>query len=409
MIRWIVRSTFAVLALIAIVAIFNWQRIYQLYHATTLFEESRIVHNFSHMGDIFHSKSVPAATSSSQAHRWTVENASLPATYKIDGVSKNLQKTLKEFQTTSLLVLKNGKLVHESYHLGTGKDDQRISWSMAKSVLSAMVGIAIREGKIGSLDALASSYVPELANSAYENVSLRNLLTMSSGIKFDEDYLSFNSDINRMGRVLGFGGSMDEFALSLKNREREPGVARHYISIDTHVLAMVLRAATKQSVPEYFAQKLWNPLRSPNECYYLTDGYGVAFALGGLNMTTHDYARFGQLYLDNGQWMGKQIVPSEWIDMSTRPNGLPSAENHDDMRYGYQWWIPPYGEGEFFVSGVYGQYIYINRPASVVIVKTGAHRGFRNDTKNGFKIKSETIAMFRAIASHLSDWENNQR
>jgi len=195
---------------------------------------------------------------------------------------------------------------------------------------------------------------------------------------------------------------MDEFTTSLEEREREPGTARQYVSIDTHVLAMVLRAATGKSLMEYLGEKIWSKVGSPAIPYYLTDGYGVAFALGGLNLTTRDYARFGQLFLDNGNWQGEQIIPSSWVSQSTDVSAPKSSLRDDLMQYGYQWWIPPNSEGEYFAVGIYGQYIYIDPKADIVVVKTAANREFRDDGQSGRSIKLENIAIFRAIARHYS-------
>jgi len=225
---------------------------------------------------------------------------------------------------------------------------------------------------------------------------------MASGVKFDEDYLDYDSDINRMGRVLALGGSMDEFAASLKEHEREAGFARQYVPIDTHVLAMVFRAATGRSLMEYLGEKIWSKMGSADIPYYLTDGYGVAFALGGLNLTTRDYGRFGQLFLDRGKWQGQQIVSADWVSQSTAVSAPKSSAEDDKMQYGYQWWISPNSEGAYFAVGIYGQYIYIDPQADVIVVKTAANRKFRDDGQSGKLIKLENIAIFRAIAEHYS-------
>ena len=139
--------------------------------------------------------------------------------------------------------------------------------------------------------------------------------------------------------------------------------------------------------------------------YYLTDGYGVAFALGGLNVRTRDYARFGQMMLDYGQFNGRQIIPSDWVRESTKASAPPASDKADRMGYGFQWWVPVNADDEFYAIGIYGQYIYVNRPARVVIVKTSAHRDFDNDGVGGSLVEEETMEMFRAIAAGLSGWK----
>jgi CubicO group peptidase (beta-lactamase class C family) len=198
-----------------------------------------------------------------------------------------------------------------------------------------------------------------------------------------------------MGRVLALGGSMDGFAAGLRDRDMAPGVAMQYVSIDTHVLGMVVRGATGRSVIELMGDRLLGPLGVESRPFYLTDGRCVAFVLGGLNMSTRDYARFGQLFLHDGEWQGRQIVPAAWVQASTAPSA-PTAEG--GIRYGYQWWVPADAEaGEFLARGVYGQYIYVNRPAGVVVAINSADRGFGEP--GAF---AQNLAVFRRIAGSLA-------
>jgi hypothetical protein len=292
---------------------------------------------------------------------------------------------------TSLLVLKDGQIAHESYHQGTGEADLRISWSMAKSMLSALFGIVLAEGKIASLDDAVTKYVPDLAGTAYDGATVRDILNMSSGVAFNEDYLDFWSDINRMGRVLALGGSMDGFAAGLTERDAEPGARWHYVSIDTHVLGMIIRGATGEDIPELLERHILVPLGLEAAPYHLTDGEGVSFVLGGLSMTTRDYARFGQMIAQGGAWQGRQIVPRDWVEVSTRPQAP------GNVGYGYQWWIAEgAGPGEVNAQGIYGQYIWIDRTRNIVIVATAADRGFEEPG-----VGAGNIAMFRKIAAGL--------
>ena len=404
-IKWGLHIVGALVIVGAILAAFNWERLVRLYNVNTLFDEANIIRNFSNMKEMFFSTPIPNARTSQSSNNPVVALEPLPKTFTFNGESKELQKRLDDFATTSLLVMRGNTILHETYSLGTKKDDKRISWSVAKSFLSAMFGIAVGEGKIDSIDDLVTKYVPAFKGSAYEGVKIRDVLTMSSGVKFDENYLDFDSDINRMGRTLALGGSMDEFATSIKATAGDAGVARIYVSIDTHVLAMVLRAATGKSLPQYLSEKIWNKVGSKSELYYLTDGDGVSFALGGLNLTTRDYARFGQLFLNNGKWNGEQIIPQDWVKESISVSAPPPADKDDPLQYGYQWWMPPATDDEYFAVGIYGQYIYINPKANMMVVKTAADRNFRADGQKGKIFKLENIAMFRAMAEHYSDWK----
>ena len=396
--KWILIALIVILVIAAILAFLNRDKLERLYNVNTLFSEENIVGNFSNMKGMFFWAPIENTGTPTD---WPEDIRPIAQNYTYKGETKSVTAWLEETRNTSLLVVHDGAVVHEQYDLGTRRADPRISWSMAKSFLSAVFGIAVAEGKIKSLDDPVTDYVESLEGTTYDGVTIRNVLNMASGVKFNEDYLDFNSDINRMGRVLALGASMDEFAASLEGREREQGSARKYTSIDTHVLAMVLRQATGRSLIELIGEQIVSPLGFEGEAYYLTDGYGVAFALGGLNITTRDYARFGQMFLNNGYWYGKSIVPQSWARESVAASAPAPFDPDSPFDYGYQWWVPPNANGEFFAVGIYGQYIYVNRPMKTVIVKTSAHRGFRDDGVRGNNIKLETIEMFRAIAAGL--------
>jgi CubicO group peptidase (beta-lactamase class C family) len=217
---------------------------------------------------------------------------------------------------------------------------------------------------------------------------------MTSGVAFDEDYLDYHSDINRMGRVLALGGTMDGFAAGLEARAAPPGTRWKYVSIDTHALAMALRGATGQPLRALLSERIIAPLGLEAAPYYLVDGEGVAFALGGLNLTTRDYARFGLMVAQMGRFEGRQIVPAGWIAASTRPSA-PTPEGA--RRYGLHWWMPADArEGEVFAQGIYGQYLYIDRARGAVIVVTAADRGFREPG-----VGDANIAMLRRLAAAL--------
>jgi CubicO group peptidase (beta-lactamase class C family) len=296
--------------------------------------------------------------------------------------------------TTALLVLKNNKISYEKYFLGTTPQDKRISWSMAKSFVSILFGIQVDAGKI-DINKPVDFYLPELAKSGYAKVKVKHVLQMSSGVKWNEDYQDFYSDINKMGRVLAIGGSLDKMTTELVN-ESKPGQAFHYVSMDTHVIGMIVRKVTGKSLIELLQQDIWNTIGMQDDAFWLTDSQGAAFALGGLNVTTQDYARFGRLLLNNGQWDGKQIVSANWIKAATTAQADYLQPKQDKLGYGYQIWLPPMAEeGEFFCVGVYGQYIYVNQQHNIVIVKNSADIGFQDELNS----KHETIAFFRAIVA----------
>ncbi len=390
------------LALIAmLIAALNWSKIERLRHVNTLFDEGEIVENFSNMDKAFLHQDLEI---SGEIFVWPETPAALPETVTVAGKSFDLQPLLAELETTSLIVIKDGAILNENYYLGTGKDDLRISWSVAKSFMSGLYGQALESGQIKSLDDTVETYAPSLKGSAYEGASIRNVLNMASGVRFNEDYMDPKSDINKMGRVLGLGQSMDKFAASLDGRDAEPGARWQYVSIDTHVAAMVLRAATGKSLHELFNETYGANLGFGKTPYYLTDGENVAFALGGLNLRTRDYAKFGQLFLQKGMWNGQQVIPESWAVESVTH----SAPNLSDrgVGYGYQWWVPMPQEGvhkgDFFAVGIYGQYIYVNPAANMVIAKNAAHREFAYPMEGYGHSMNVNIDMMRSLAEYYT-------
>jgi CubicO group peptidase (beta-lactamase class C family) len=371
-----------VLGIIAVgVGVWNRDLVMRLMAVNSLFDQDRIVQNFSHMDTMFLTLPLPRGDAA-------VSTLLLgpPAP-----LSPAAGAWIAERSVTGIVMLKGGALVHESYYLGTTPEDLRISWSMAKSVLSLLMGTVLAEGKIASLDDPVVQYAPQLKGSAYDGATIRQVLNMASGVRFNEDYFDFYSDINKMGRVLALGGSMDAFAAGLTERDAEPGTAWQYVSIDTHVLGMVIRGATGRGIGELVAERIIAPLGLEADPYYVTDGLGEPFVLGGLNLRTRDYARIGQLVLQKGMWGGTQIVPADWIAQST----VPSAPG--GVLYGYQWWMPDApSPGEVLARGVYGQYIYINPTLDVVIAINSADRGFDDPG-----VYDGTIAMLRQMAAGL--------
>ncbi|MEX1662523.1 serine hydrolase domain-containing protein [Thioclava sp. 15-R06ZXC-3] len=381
--RWTLRILAVLVIVVAGLAIWKRQEIARLWAVNHLFNADRITANFSNMPSLFRSRVLD---------RGAGPVVPLPKGAQIT-LPTGAQDWIDRRWVTGLVVLHNGQQVFEHYYRDTKPDDERISWSVAKSFLSATFGILHDNGTIPDLDAQVTQYAPALKGSAYDGASIRDVLTMSSGVAFNEDYLDYNSDINRMGRVLALGGSMNDFAAGLKMRAANPGARMHYVSIDTHVLGMVIAGATGADPAVAMDDLIIKPLGLEASPVMLTDGEGTSFVLGGLNLRTRDYARFGQLFLQNGQWQGRQIVPADWVKAST------SLQAPGGAGYGYQWWVPTdtaQNGGDYFAHGIYGQYIYINPAHNAVIAVNSADRGFKEAG-----VDAENLAMLRRIAEAL--------
>ncbi len=375
-------------------------RVSRLHHVMHLFDEDTIVDNFLNMDRRFPTRSVHK--SAEPYHFQYGDPISLPAQFSLAGMTYNSAEWLAHTGTTGLLILKNDQIVTEQYFLGNNESTPHISWSTAKSFVSALFGIAVERGYIDSIEETVTDYLPEMRGSGYDKVRIKDVLQMSSGVRFVEDYAAFNSDINRFGRMFALGGSLAKFAASLEN-ERPPGSYLNYVSIDTQVIAMILMQATGMNMSELLQEWLWQPLGMEHDAYWLVDSAGVEMALAGLNATMRDYARFGRLYLHNGNWNGQQIVPAAWIQDSITPDAphLMPGENalsETTSGYGYQWWIPEDPIGDFVAIGIYNQFIYISPKDDLVIVKLSANHHY---IEEGDTSSEQSVAFFRAIAQQL--------
>ena len=379
--RWLLGAGLALVIASAAIGFWKREEMARLMAVNTLFAEDRIVWNFSHMAELFRTVPIP------------VDGAPEPLP---EGPAMVLpegwQDWLDRRAVTGVVVLHDGAVVHEGYHMGTAREDARISWSVAKSYLSALFGILHAQGAIESLEDPVVRYAPTLKGGAYDKARVIDVLQMSSGVSFDEDYLDFWSDINKMGRVLALGSSMDGFTADLSGTFAEPGAQWQYVSIDTHVLGMVLRGATGRDIASLMGEHVLGPLGAYGEPRYITDGYGVAFVLGGLLLTTRDYARMGEMFRQDGVFMGRQIVPADWARASTTPSARTAP---GDWQYGYQWWIADDApEGEFMARGTYGQYVYVDKASGVVIALNAADRAFRQAGAD-----DDALQMFRRVAA----------
>lgn len=373
----------------------------RLWTVLNLFEPDVIVENFRTMDRFFEHQPVRHGDDVWELPAGTP--ISLPETFAF-GEKQRIKTTdfLNYTNTTGLIVLHEGAVVFEEYYKGETRETRHISWSVAKSFTSALVGIALHEGLIKDVMDPVTRYAPVLARSGYDKVPLKHVLQMSSGIRFNEDYADFYSDINRMGRTLALRSPISEFVCSLES-ERPSGVQNHYVSMDTQVLCMVLREATGKTLTQLTEEKLWRPIGMESDAFWLTDATGMELAFGCLNAVLRDYARFGLLYMNGGKRGDKQIVPAEWVRASTTPEGAHVMPKDDVTSvyapgYGYQWWVPAGNRGDFIAVGVYNQFIYVDPGRRVVIAKTSANPHYLTD----FTISEpQATELFRAIAAKL--------
>jgi CubicO group peptidase (beta-lactamase class C family) len=332
------------------------------------------------------------------------EPVDLPREYDHHGTLRPLQALLDSTHTSALLVLQHGTVRFERYWLTGGPEVQWMSMSVAKSFVSALVGIACSEGHIASIEDAITRYVPLLAGTAYDGVSIRHVLQMSSGARWNEDYADPGSEIARMGAASAPGGSFDAFLQTLVC-ETTPGTLCQYDSADTQALGMLGAAATGRSLAAYMQEKLCEPLGMASPGYWVTDSQGREMAFAGLLLTARDFARIGELYRNGGRWQGAQVVPADYVAASLargEPHlapGRPLVGGHAfPFGYGYQWWLPAGDDGEFSAIGVYNQFVYVDPSRGVVIVKLSANPAYGTSHDDADNKDEENLLALRAIA-----------
>jgi CubicO group peptidase (beta-lactamase class C family) len=276
---------------------------------------------------------------------------------------------------TGLLVAKRDKVYVERYQYGRTAGHRLASASVAKTVLGMLVGIAVSEGQIKSIDDLAQQYVPALKGHPYGETSIRDLLTMSSGIAFSETYKGRDDIAKLHGNTIGRrteGGA--DTVLEFKQREVPAGTRFRYVSGDSQVLGLVLIAAVQKPLAEYLSEKIWQPMGAEANATWLLDKAGYEAAYCCINATLRDYARFGLLLANYGELDGRQIIPADWVKAATSAQAphLRVGAATKNNGYGYQTWITHRTKPHFAALGLHGQAIFVDPATRVVVVHTAA-------------------------------------
>lgn len=276
----------------------------------------------------------------------------------------------KKIETVAFLIIKNDSIWNESYYDNYAKDSKSNSFSMAKSIVSASLGKAIREGKIKSLDQKVSDFFPEFNDKFASKITLGDLSSMSSGLNWDENYYSPFSITTRAY----FDGDLNSVILGLKG-VTAPGKSYKYLSGDTQLLAMCIEKATEMSLVKYVSQSFWQPMGAENEALWQTDSEnGIVKAYCCIASNARDFARFGKLYKQNGKWNGTQILDSAFVAKSTQPRFAEAPQ------YGYGWWLSAYKNKKiFYMNGHLGQYVIVIPEDDLIIVRLGHQKTLPTD------------------------------
>ena len=279
----------------------------------------------------------------------------------------------QDLESVAFLVVQNDSLLYEQYWDGYSEESLSNSFSVAKSIVSALIGIAIQEGHIKSIDQPVSDFIPSFKEGGKTEIRIRHLLMMSSGLNWDESY----SNPLSVTTEAYYGTDLSKIITRLQAAE-PPGREFSYKSGDTQVLAFVLKAATGKSLSQYAQENLWKPLGAAHNAEWSIDNQeGIEKAYCCFYSNARDFARFGNLYLHNGIWKGDTIINPAYVKASLTPHGLPAKSGERSDYYGYQWWLLPDYKGQniFYARGILGQYIIVIPEKEVVIVRLGKERG----------------------------------
>ena len=328
--------------------------------------------------------------------------------YEFKGQTKSLDQYLSEAKVRALLVLKDGKIVHEFNRFPYHRRSLHQSWSIGKQVLSALVGVAIAEGAIGSVDDRMDAYDPSLALNGFAGVTFKQALQMSSGVAYDEEADRFKLFLDVITNFYTFGRQGQNLAQKTYDAALTsayvPGSRYEYASINSQAISSALEKAVGMPYKDYLQRKLWQRMAMPDDAKVLVDREGQAFTFCCLYATTRSYAAFGLMYARGGALYGRQLVPQDWVRRSTRLDAdtgnwanVPRDGNEFGLYgFGYHWW-PLAGErGDFSALGVFGQAIHVLPEQDVVIVRMSGDF----DTPGAHA--EENVFMGRALADYLS-------
>ncbi len=302
-------------------------------------------------------------------HPLPVAAKQIDPTFTYDGKTWTIDDYMKAYRVSGLLVLKDGKIVLEKYGLGRKPADRWTSFSVAKSVTSTLVGAAIQDGKIKSLNDPVTRYIPELKGSAYEGVTVRQMLMMSSGVKWNEDYTDPKSDVAQAGGSVTEPGvnPMVSYLRKLP-RANPPGSKFNYNTGETDLVGVLVSKATGEPLAQYASEKIWKPYGMEQDAIWMTDPGGQERGGCCISMTLRDYARMGLFIAGGGVANGKRIVPPGWVAEATRreiDNGTPAPGG-----YGYFWWIRP--NDSYEAVGIFGQSVTTFPAEHLIIVQNAA-------------------------------------
>jgi len=338
---------------------------------------------FMDLGTVYDYRILPVRklTASTNPFLFSVDTSKetlVQATFQSNPTVKNLDTFLVNTGTQAFLVIQNDALIYERYFMGYQRDSIVTSFSVAKSFDSALIGIAIQEGYIKNVNDPITDYIPELAqrDPRFKDIQIRDLLMMASGLRYNSDRLGSFGDDNL---TYGFD-DLRHLALTETEIVEKPGKAFLYNNYNPLLLGMLIERATNRPVTTYLQEKIWTPLNMEFDGSWSLDAEQNGFEKmeSGINGRALDFAKFGRLYLNKGNWDGSQIVPADWVAVSTADNGLMKDA---PVYYGYMWWgekCNPNSQ-DYLAMGNFGQYIYVSPEKNLIIVRNAESYGVKSE------------------------------
>ena len=366
-------------------------------YANWFYEEGVRVGSFSNMDKVLPSRTLERAPTSS-ALKHVLAPPDIQYGYR--GTLYSTDDFLQHQRVTGLLIIKDGDIVLERYQYDRGPTHRFLANSMTKSITSLALGVALADGKIASLDDKVAKYVPELAGYAYGDTSLRNVLRMSSGVRFIENY-GGQDDLQRFTNIWWTGGSLIKALQAFNERDAKEGQVFRYATSNAFILGLVIKRATGQTLSAYVDEKIWKPMGAESDAKWNIDLQGEEMSGGNFNAVLRDYGRLGALLANDGLIGGTPILPKTYLleatDWHKQPDALAPGHATPFFGYGYQFWILPGEKRRFALIGVYGQAIYVNPELKLVMVQTAAARS-ASVTKE--TLGEESFSLWLGIEKH---------
>lgn len=315
---------------------------------------------------IFPTRTVQRAQNGKAATPFPREPGLFDVSYIWRGGQMDVARFMHLNHVSGLIVVQHGRILLERYGLGRGETDRWTSFSVGKSVTSTLIGAAIHDGAIAGLDAPVTRYMPELAGTAYDGVTVGDLITMRSGVKWNENYADPTSDVARFAAepVQANGVDPIEAYMARLPRAHPPGTVFNYDTGETDLAGLLVTRATGKPLAEYLSEKIWSKIGAERDAVWMVDGAGKE--LGGccISMTLRDYARFGLFFMRGGQG----VLPDGWVKDASSAH---VATDYPGIGYGYFWWINT-GGGTYAAEGIFGQEIYLDPKRDLVVVVNSA-------------------------------------